>query len=105
VAIYGACQGELKRLTPDLVLNSEQIVKSINKISGPIWLVGNLKELTDKLDLGRGNYHLTDEIHSHPYGLNVARLGLTKILAGQTDDPLSLIPAYSHKPNIREYKA
>ena len=42
---------------------------------------------------------------AHPLGQNVAKLGLAKIKAGQTDSYLDLVPHYSHLPNIREYKS
>ena len=90
-ALFGASQGKLKRLTDDLVLNVSVIKEKLSNISGKIWVVGSSY---------KGN---TDEIHAHPYGINVAKLGLLKIKAGEIDDPLKLTPNYSHKPNIREY--
>lgn len=102
-ALFGAYQGKLKRLTDDLVVPIDKIAAKFAKISGEIHLVGNLKEIEDKLK--GSNFHFAEDIHSHPYGINVAKLGLQKIKAGQTADPLKLVPQYSHKPNIREYKA
>ena len=46
---------------------------------------------------------ILDEVHCHPYGVNVARLGALKLQAGAKDDFLGLIPNYSHQPNIREF--
>ena len=101
-ALFGAHQGELKRLSDDLVLPIDKIVQNLSKITGEIYLTGNLREVTGKLK-GK-NFHFAEDMHSHPYGINVARLGLLKIKAGETEDPLKLTPKYSHKPNIREYK-
>lgn len=99
-ALFGVSQGKLKRITDDLVMKLDVLRDRLLSISGNIWLVGNTKEIKD---LKGENYHFAEEIHSHPYGMNVARLGLERIKAGQGDDPLKLTPQYSHKPNIREY--
>ncbi|KPJ64597.1 hypothetical protein AMJ44_12540 [candidate division WOR-1 bacterium DG_54_3] len=101
-ALFGASSGRLKKLTDDLVVKFDTLVDKLSKISGEIHLVGNLKDFKDKLK-GQ-NFHFAEDIHSHPYGINVARLGLQRIKAGETEDPLKLIPKYSHKPNIREFK-
>jgi len=101
-ALFGAAGGKLKRLTNDLVLNIDKIVEKLSKVSGELYLVGNLNDLRGKLTAQ--NFHFTQDIHSHPYGINVARLGALKIESGEKDDPLALTPSYSHKPNIREFK-
>lgn len=101
-ALFGASGGKPKRLTDDMVLQFGHMVDKLSKISGGIYLVGNTKEVKSKL--AEKNFHFAEDAHSHPYGINVARLGLFKIKAGQIDDPLKLTPKYSHKPNIREYK-
>ncbi|MFC1637722.1 tRNA (adenosine(37)-N6)-threonylcarbamoyltransferase complex dimerization subunit type 1 TsaB [Candidatus Margulisiibacteriota bacterium] len=102
-ALFGAHEGQLKRLTDDLVVDSRKIIEKLTKVSGELHVVGNLKDFKGKLK--SKNLHLVDDIHSHPYGINVARLGLLKIKAKETVDPLKLTPKYSHKPNIREYSA
>jgi tRNA threonylcarbamoyladenosine biosynthesis protein TsaB len=102
-ALFGAHQGKLKRLTDDLALKYDKIVDKLSKISGELYVAGNLKDFKGKLK--SKNIHLAEDIHSHPYGTNVARLGLLKIKAGETADSLKLTPTYSHKPNIREYKS
>ncbi|MEA3492962.1 MAG: tRNA (adenosine(37)-N6)-threonylcarbamoyltransferase complex dimerization subunit type 1 TsaB [Candidatus Margulisiibacteriota bacterium] len=84
-ALFGAHDGKIKRLTEDLVLTKEYIDKKLAEIQGKIYVVDGSKR--------------------HPYGINVARLGLEKIRAGELADPLKLVPSYSHKPNIREYKS
>jgi tRNA threonylcarbamoyladenosine biosynthesis protein TsaB len=102
-ALFGAAAGQLKRLTDDLVIRIDPLVKKLKEITGKLYLTGNLKEL--KVKLREDNFQFAEEIHSHPYGINVARLGLEKIKAGELADPLKLVPNYSHKPNIREYKS
>jgi tRNA threonylcarbamoyladenosine biosynthesis protein TsaB len=83
-ALFGAHNGEIKRLTEDMVLTKEHIDR--------------------KLATVKGKLHLVDGAKMHPYGINVAKLGLLRIKAGKIDDPLKLTPQYSHKPNIREFK-
>lgn len=99
-ALFGAAGGKLKRLTDDLVIKLDVLKDSLSRISGDIWVVGNIKEVRG---IKGENYHFAEEVHSHPYGINVAKLGCLKIKAGQIDDLLKLVPQYSHKPNIREF--
>ena len=100
-ALFGAHQGKLNRLTDDLVLKLDTLIERLSRISGDIWVVGNIKSIKG---IKGENFHFAQDLHSHPYGINVARIGLLKIKEGKTSDPLELIPQYSHKPNIREYK-
>jgi len=101
-ALFGASRGKLARLTDDIVLKLDHIIKKLSNITGEIYLAGKLSGIAGKV-IG-DNFHFTDEINSHPYGINVAKIGLSMIKAGKTDDPIKLVPNYSHKPNIREYK-
>lgn len=82
-ALFENTDGALKRKTEDLVLKLSDIEAQIAQIKGKVYRLDGSK--------------------AHPLGINVARLGLIKIKTGQIDDPLKLVPAYSHKPNIREY--
>lgn len=103
-ALFGASQGKLKRLTEDLVCKLDSLLVCLSRISGEIWITGNIRGISGKIRENQGsNFHFAEEVHSHPYGINVANLGLLKIEAGEIDDPLKLTPSYSHKPNIREY--
>ncbi len=100
-ALFGSRQGKLKRLTDDLVIKLDTLRERLSRISGEIWVVGNIKGI--KGIEGGENIHLAEESHSHPYGINVARLGILKIKAGEADDPLKLVPNYSHKPVFKEF--
>lgn len=102
-ALFGASGGKLKRLTDDLVLRLVHMVDMLKKITGEIYLVGNLKGLKDFGRWTLDNFHFAEEVHSHPYGINVARLGMLKIKSGETSDPLKLVPNYSHKPSFKEF--
>jgi tRNA threonylcarbamoyladenosine biosynthesis protein TsaB len=100
-ALFGASGGKIKRITDDLVLKLDRVTELLGKIEGEIYLVGNLSGVRG---MGHGvNVHFADNIHGQPYGINIAKLGLVKIKAGQIDDPLKLTPQYSHQPNIREF--
>ncbi|PIS30612.1 tRNA (adenosine(37)-N6)-threonylcarbamoyltransferase complex dimerization subunit type 1 TsaB [Candidatus Saganbacteria bacterium CG08_land_8_20_14_0_20_45_16] len=74
-ALFEVTAGTLKRLTEDRVAKMTEI-----KDQGVVCESG------------------------HPYGVSVAKLGWLKLQAGQSDDPLNLVPKYSHQPNIREFK-
>jgi len=74
VAIFEVKSGQLKRLTEDKVVKEAEIDDQ-----------GAVRET------------------GQPLGVNVAKLGLIKLKAGQVEDPLKLVPKYSHMPNIREY--
>ncbi|NQT30575.1 MAG: tRNA (adenosine(37)-N6)-threonylcarbamoyltransferase complex dimerization subunit type 1 TsaB [Candidatus Saganbacteria bacterium] len=103
-ALFSVGKGKLNRLTDDLVCTLDGIREKISKLSGEVHLISKL----DSRRIGLQNsdsFHFTEELHSHPYGINVARLGLIKIKAGEIVDPLKLVPRYSHTPNIREYKS
>ena len=102
-ALFGASFGKLKRLTEDLVIKFEQLLSKLQKITGDIYLVGNLDQIRKENLLTHKNFHFADEVHSHPYGINVARIGWIRIKAGKIDDPLTLVPRYSHKPTFKEF--
>lgn len=85
-ALFTVAKGQLKRLTEDSVIKLGELDEKLAGISGNVHLVGKEKG-----------------IQAEPLGINVAKLGSIKIKAGQIDDPLSMAPKYSHKPNIREF--
>jgi tRNA threonylcarbamoyladenosine biosynthesis protein TsaB len=102
-ALFGASAGKMKRLTEDLVLKWEVLIERLAEISGKIWVVGNTRPLKEIRNWPE-NIRFAEEIHAHPYGVNVARLGMQKKEAGFADDPLTLTPHYSHKISFKEYK-
>ncbi len=101
-ALFGLTKGKLTRLTDDAVLKLDAIKQRLAAVSGEFWLAGDLDGLRE---LARPNLHLAEAQQGQPYGTNVARLGLEKIKAGRIDDPLQLVPSYSHQPNFREFKS
>lgn len=101
-ALFGASKGKLKRIIDDMVIKLDLLLGKLSAISGPIRLVGNLSAIENKIQ--GENFHFADPLHSHPYGINVAKLGLQRFQAGKKDDPLTMVPNYSHLPKIREFK-
>ena len=102
-ALFGASGGKLKRLTDDLVIKLDKLNGLLQKIEGPLYLIGKLEGVRGKGVGSRENLRFADEIHSKPYGINVAKLGLLKIKAGKKSDPLELVPSYSHQPHFKEF--
>ena len=102
-ALFGAIAGKMKRLTEDLVLKWEVLIERLAEISGKIWVVGKTLPLKEMQSWPK-NICFAEETHSHPYGVNVARLGMLKKEAGQTDDPLTLAPHYSHTVSVKEFR-
>ena len=80
-ALFSASDGKLKRLTSDMVLNSDKIKEKLDQVQGELY------KITDK----------------HPTGTSVAQLGLIRLKNGETENPLTLTPSYSYQPNIREF--
>ncbi|OGC30618.1 tRNA (adenosine(37)-N6)-threonylcarbamoyltransferase complex dimerization subunit type 1 TsaB [candidate division WOR-1 bacterium RIFOXYB2_FULL_48_7] len=99
-AFFGAEKGRFKRLTNDLVLPAEKLISRLKTITGEMYLIGKLKEY----QLERPNFHYVELEQAPPTGVNVARLGWSEIQHGRLADPLTLVPEYSHQPQIREYK-
>ncbi len=82
-ALFSSDSVNIRRLSQDLPVPKTRVKELLGQIKG-------------KLHILRGS----DE---HPYARNAALIGLEKLKSGQKDDPLSLVPRYSHTPNIREY--
>jgi tRNA threonylcarbamoyladenosine biosynthesis protein TsaB len=82
MALFGFENGLMKRLTKDITVKLSKIKEVVSQVKG---------ELTVAID------------NAIPLAKNVAILGLAKLKNGETEDYLTLVPEYSHKPNIREY--
>jgi tRNA threonylcarbamoyladenosine biosynthesis protein TsaB len=100
-ALFGSSGGKLKRLTDDLVFKLERLLGLLEKISGKLFLAGNLSEVRGKIS--KPNLCFSEEINAIPFGVNVAKLGLMRFEKGESDDPLKLAPHYSHRPVFREF--
>ena len=83
-ALFTSDTNKVRRLTDDMVVPKARIEELLKQIKGKICVTG--------------------PDNNFAYGKNVALIGLAKIKEGKTEDLLSLVPEYSHMPNIREYK-
>ncbi len=93
VALYDTSEGKLKRESEYLVIAIEDLVKKISKKTLFVGPGARLyqKELIDLL--GEKACFATGE-QSVPSGASVARIGLSKLIGGQTEDITDLEPLY-----------
>ena len=83
-ALFTSDSKTIRRLTDDMVVSKTRVAELLSGIKGNIRVTGPSDNLA--------------------YGKSVAMIGLARIKCGKTEDYLSLVPEYSHMPNIREYK-
>jgi len=100
LALFGTSAGKLRRLTEDAVANMDQIVKLLSQVKGTIYLTGIISDISAKLQMTN-----IKMVESLPLPVNVAKLGLKKIRVGEVDDYLILMPYYSEKLGIKEWKS
>jgi tRNA threonylcarbamoyladenosine biosynthesis protein TsaB len=84
-ALFAVSGKAVKRLTDDFVITRSRLTEFMSSVLGEI----TLAESGPKLFAS---------------ARNVALIGETKLQNGEASDALSLVPQYSHDPNIREYK-
>lgn len=101
ISLFGAHKGVVKRLTKDIVTTIDGISKVINKVEG---------ELTISCDreiagiIKNKNIRIASRTSAVPWARNTAVIGSEKFKKHEFVDALTLVPEYSHKPNIREWK-
>jgi tRNA threonylcarbamoyladenosine biosynthesis protein TsaB len=100
-SLWGSDGGKLKRLTNDITVKLDRLVKILSSVRGKLTLAADDK-LRDKIK--NLNILIAEPKNAVPWAVNVARIGLEKSKNKEYDDALTLVPAYSHKPNIREYQ-
>ena len=101
LALFGANQGQIKRLTDDLIVKSDRIFEVLLKVKGRIMLASD-ENLYKKIK--NQNIMFAEAGDTIAWARNVAMIGLEKLKKNETEDYLSLTPSYSHSPNIREFK-
>jgi tRNA threonylcarbamoyladenosine biosynthesis protein TsaB len=101
IALFGVHNGAIKRMTKDMTVKLDRISEVLSKVSGEMTLVSD-KDLSK--DIKNKNIRLASADSAIPWAKNVAIIGGMKYENGEFGDYLSLVPEYSHKPNIREYK-
>jgi len=103
VALFGASEGKLNRLTDDLVMKEDKFLSFISKIKGEIHFLGDNNIGAEVAEVASSGVKTGSESNSLPKASNVAFLGLEKFKAGEKLDYINALPRYSHEPNIREY--
>jgi len=103
-ALFTSDTGNISRLTADLVLSSERIVDLLSQVNGELYLAGQTGGIYAKLKSVNPETRVIEKTNSYARGGLVAILGEKQIMEGKADDPLKLMPKYSHQPNIREWK-
>ena len=101
LALFGSHNGNIHRITGDMAVKMGRIKEVLSSVKGRMIVVcdGELKDLIKNSDLT-----IAGPGCEVPWAKNVAIIGHDKLKKKETDDYLGLIPSYSHKPNIREYK-
>lgn len=94
IGLFSCNAGILKRLTKDLVVSINRAQEIIKQIKGEMYIISNVKEIDCN------SLYCVDLNYSIPHAVNVARIGLEKIRAGNVDDFMSLVPEYLHAPNL-----
>lgn len=97
-ALFSVYQNKLQRLTDDMVLTSEKVKKFLLEFKSTFYIVSSFdaKKIFSVID--------AKNIISFCSAKTVAFAGYQKYLEGKVDDCKTLVPNYSHKPNLREFR-
>ena len=92
--------GTWKKIFPDSLMTAPQFLKQFAHDEQPIWLLGD--GLLYYKDIFKADtVRFMDEKYWSPRASNVLLLGWKKALAGKFEDPLTLIPNYLLRPDIK----
>jgi len=98
-ALFTACGSKVSRASEDSVLSTKQLKDLLDRFSGAVYVVSPFD--------GIENISKNDKIiHIKAFASasSVACAGYLGYLSGQKDDPIKMVPNYSHMPKVREYK-
>jgi tRNA threonylcarbamoyladenosine biosynthesis protein TsaB len=101
MALFGAGKNMINRKTEDFIISQGRLMQLAEEMPPEAMLATPVDLLRRKFANKR--FKLASLSHSYPLGSNVAELGRKKILSGIKEDIFTLIPKYSHEPNIREF--
>jgi len=101
LSLWGVSRGVLSRLTEDLTVKLENIVDVLSSVKGSLTVASDQKV---KDMINSDNILFAEQKNVVPWAVNVAKIGIDKLKKGEIADPVGLVPSYSHKPNIREFK-
>jgi tRNA threonylcarbamoyladenosine biosynthesis protein TsaB len=103
-ALFRSNNGTIDRITDDLVLHFDKLTELFGQVKGVLYLTGTTDEIFAKVKEINPETRIIAAQMNIPSGHNVALIGEQLIKEGKTEDPLKLIPKYSHTPNVREFK-
>ena len=94
-ALFYVNHGEVQRLTEDRAIALSDLAEELQKLDGPIFLVGDGSNLTyNTLKSAIAALVLTPEHRMHQRASGVALAAAKKIAAGETGDGAALAPNY-----------
>ena len=100
-SLWGSHKGGLKRMTEDITVKMDKIIEILSAVKGRITLAAD-DALRKRIK--SDNILLAEPKNAIPWAVNVARIGMEKLMRKETADPVEVAPLYSHGPNIREFK-
>lgn len=103
-ALFTVKDKKLKRLTKDLIINFNDLIRKLDEIRGSITLAGETGKISQKLKEISPKTTIITAANNHPRGTAVAFLGRQLLREKKTINFLDLLPKYSHLPNIRIFK-
>jgi len=98
-ALFTACGSKISRASDDSVLSTKQLKDLLDKFSGAVYVVSPFDGIWDI-----SKNEKTIPIKAFASASGVACAGYLGYLSGQKDDPIKMVPNYSHMPNVKEYK-
>ncbi|MFA4967598.1 MAG: tRNA (adenosine(37)-N6)-threonylcarbamoyltransferase complex dimerization subunit type 1 TsaB [Candidatus Margulisiibacteriota bacterium] len=104
-ALFRSNNNKIDRITDDMVLHFDRLTEVLGRVKGELHLTGTTEEIMAKVRELNPETKIVPARMNIVSGYNVALIGEDLIKEGKTEDPLKLIPKYSHTPNIREFKA
>jgi tRNA threonylcarbamoyladenosine biosynthesis protein TsaB len=102
-ALFRPNNGMIERLTDDAVIPIDRLIGLLSKVRGELYLIGYNEELISPI---RSTNPGTRILFGHNFiasGYAVALAGEQMIKEGKIEDPLKLMPKYSHMPKIRTW--
>ncbi len=104
-ALFACNDNKIKRLTKDLLLSEEKILRIAKSFEEKIYFADSSSRLLNKF---KGEKEIkvcwASKKKSLPYGANAAFIGRSIFKEGKSENFLKLSAKYSVEPNIREYK-
>jgi tRNA threonylcarbamoyladenosine biosynthesis protein TsaB len=101
IALFGCNNAKVKRLTKDMTVTLDKLSKVISKVEGDL-LISCDRDIKDSFKAG--SVRFASSASAIPWAKNTAVIATEKFNDKDTENALSFVPVYSHKPNIREWK-